>query len=184
MTTSLQVTDARLRVPVTEADHVRGPADAPVTLVEYADFQCRHCGAAYRNLRDVLRQRDGLVRLVYRHFPIANIHPYAESAAEVAEAVGQRDRFWEMHDWLYEHQDQLDPVHLTVGVEQLGFPADDEVSAEAQHRRHADRVRRDFVGGIRSGVTGVPTMFVNDVCHEGGYAVADLLAAVDQAAGD
>ncbi|MEV0330059.1 DsbA family protein [Micromonospora echinospora] len=183
MTTSLQVNVARLRVPVTEADHVRGPVDAPVTLVEYADFQCRHCGAAYRNLRDVLRQRGGLVRLVYRHFPIANVHPYADSAAQVAEAAGRRGRFWEMHDWLYEHQDQLDPVHLTVGVEQLGV-SPDEVSAEVDQRMHADRVRRDFVGGIHSGVTGVPALFVNDVCHEGGYAVADLLTAVDQATED
>lgn len=181
MTTPLQVTVARLRVPVADTDHVRGPADAPVTVVQYADFQCRYCGAAYRNLRDVLRQRGELVRLVYRHFPIANIHPYAESAAEVAEAAGTRERFWAMHDWLYEHQDQLDPVHLALGVEQIGLCAD-EVGSEVERHVHADRVRRDFVGGIRSGVTGVPALFVNDLCHEGGYAVADLLAAVDQAA--
>ncbi|WDZ84638.1 DsbA family protein [Micromonospora cathayae] len=181
MSTPLQVTVARLRVPVTEADHVRGPVDAPVTLVEYADFQCAHCGAAYRNLREVLRQRAELVRLVYRHFPITNVHPYAEAAAQIAEAAGRRGRFWDMHDWLYEHQDQLDPVHLSVGVEQLGLSADD-VGTEVEGEVHADRVRQDFVGGIRSGVTGVPALFVDEVCHEGGYALADLLAAVDQAA--
>ncbi|MEU8297026.1 DsbA family protein [Micromonospora sp. NPDC048909] len=180
MTTPLQVT-ARLRTPVTESDHVRGAVDAPVTVVEYGDFQCQYCGAAYPNLHDLLRQREGTVRLVYRHFPIANVHPYAESAAEAAEAAGARGRFWEMHDWLYEHQDQLDPVHLSLGVEQLGLPPE-EIGAEVERQAHADRVRRDFVGGIRSGVNGTPTLFVNDVRHDGGYALSDLLAAVDAAA--
>ncbi|PSK61453.1 Disulfide bond formation protein D [Micromonospora sp. MH33] len=181
MTTPLQVTTARLQLPVTATDHARGPADAPVTLVEYGDFQCRFCGAAYTNLAEVLRQRVDTVRLVYRHFPIANVHPYAESAAETAEAAGRRGRFWEMHDWLYEHQDQLDPVHLSLGVEQLGLPPD-EVGAEVGRQAHADRVRQDFVGGIRSGVDGTPTLFVNEVRHDGGYDLADLLAAVDAAA--
>ncbi|MET8912306.1 thioredoxin domain-containing protein [Micromonospora sp. NPDC004551] len=181
MTTPLQVTTARLRLPVTGTDHARGPADAPVTLVEYGDFQCRFCGAAYTNLAEVLRQRADTVRLVYRHFPIANVHPYAESAAETAEAAGRRGRFWEMHDWLYEHQDQLDPVHLSLGVEQLGLPPD-EVGAEVGRHAHADRVRQDFVGGIRSGVDATPTLFVNEVRHDGGYDLAELLAAVDAAA--
>ncbi|MEU4679890.1 DsbA family protein [Micromonospora sp. NPDC023737] len=180
MTTPLQVT-ARLRTPVSGADHVRGAADAPVTVVEYGDFQCQYCGSAYPNLTELLRQREGTVRLVYRYFPIANVHPYAESAAEAAEAAGVRGRFWEMHDWLYEHQDQLDPVHLSLGVEQLGMPPDD-IGAEVERHAHADRVRRDFVGGIRSGVNGTPTLFVNDVRHDGGYALPDLLAAVDAAA--
>ncbi|MFG1952670.1 DsbA family protein [Micromonospora sp. NPDC048830] len=180
MTTPLQVTP-RLRMPVTEADHSRGPVDAPVTLVEYGDFQCRHCGLAYPNIAELLRQRADIVRHVYRHFPISNLHPYAESAAEAAEAAGLRNRFWDMHDWLYEHQDQLDPVHLSLGVEQLGLPAD-EVGDEVERHAHADRVRRDFVGGIRSGVAAAPTLFVNDVRYEGGYALPELLAAVDQAA--
>ncbi|MGC5020885.1 DsbA family protein [Micromonospora sp. DT47] len=180
MTTPLQATP-RLRVPVTEHDHIRGPVDAPVTVVQYSDFQCRFCGAAYPNLAEVLRQRSDTVRLIYRHFPIANVHPYAESAAEVAEAAGRRGRFWEMHDWLFEHQDQLDPVHLSLGVEQLGLPPD-ELRAEVDRHEHADRVRHDFVGGIRSGVHATPTLFVNGTRHEGGYDVAELLAAVDLAA--
>ncbi|WFE41682.1 DsbA family protein [Micromonospora sp. WMMD998] len=182
MSTPLQVTTARLRVPVTERDHVRGPSDAPVTIVEYGDFQCRYCGAAYPNLAEVLRQRADTVRLAYRHFPITNVHPHAENAAETAEAAGARGRFWEMHDWLYEHQDQLDPVHLSLGVEQVGLPLD-EVNAEVARQAHADRVRQDFVGGIRSGVTGTPSLFVNDVRHDGGYELAELLAVVDSAAG-
>ncbi|MEU9508470.1 DsbA family protein [Micromonospora sp. NPDC048170] len=179
MTTPLQVT-ARLRTPVTEHDHVRGPVDAPVTIVEYADFQCRFCGATYANLRELLRQRADTVRLVYRHFPITNMHPYAEHAAEATEAAGRRGEFWAMHDWLYEHQDQLDPVHLSLGIEQLGLPAE-EVAAEVARQAYGDRVRRDFVGGIRSGVDATPTLFVNGVRHDGDHDVADLLTAVDAA---
>ncbi|QOC95235.1 DsbA family protein [Micromonospora craniellae] len=181
MTTPLQVT-ARLRTPVTEHDHVRGPVDAPVTVVQYGDFQCPFCGTAHRNLREVLRQRADAVRLVYRHFPIANIHPYAERAAEAAEAAGRRGRFWEMHDWLYEHQDQLDPVHLTLGVEQLGLPVD-EVEAEIGRHAGGDRIRQDFVGAIRSGVDASPTLFVNGDRHDGDFDPGTLLTVVDDATG-
>ena len=181
MTTPLQVTVSRLRVPVTAQDHIRGAPEAAVTLVEYGDFQCPHCGAAYANLHEMLRQRASVVRLVFRHFPIINVHPYAENAAEVAEAAGERDRFWAMHDWLFEHQDQLDPVHLSLGVQQLGLPVD-PIAEEVGAHAHLDRVRRDFVGGIRSGVNATPTFFVNGVRHDGPYALPDLLAAVDEAA--
>ncbi|MFB9236042.1 DsbA family protein [Plantactinospora siamensis] len=180
--TPLQVTMGRLKVPATADDHSRGPVDAPVTIVQYADFQCPHSGAAVRNLRDLLRQRADTVRLVYRHFPLVNVHPYAEMAAETAEAAGGRDRFWELHDWLFDHQEQLDPVHLSLGVQQVGVDVD-TVSAEVNAHRWLDRVRAGFVGGIRTGVNGTPTFFVNGARHEGGYALADLLAAVDAAGG-
>ncbi len=179
--TPLQVTVSRLRVPVDPADHVRGPADAPVTIIEYADFQCPHCGQAAASLRDVLHQRADVVRLVFRHFPVVNVHPYAEMAAETAEAAGGRDRFWQVHDWLFDHQEQLDPVHLSLGAQQAGVDVD-ALSAEVNAHHWLDRVRADFVGGIRSGVNGTPTFFVNGVRHEGGYALADLLAAIDAAA--
>ena len=180
MSTPLQVTAGRLRVPVTDEDHIRGPADAPATLVEYGDFQCPHCGTAYRSLDEVLRQRPETVRLIFRHFPLTNVHPYAEAAAETAEAAAVRGCFWPMHNWLFEHQDQLDPVHLSLGTQQIGLPVD-EISEETGAHNYLDRVRRDFVGGIRSGVNASPTFFLNDVRHDGTYAVADLLAAVDNA---
>jgi protein-disulfide isomerase len=182
MQTPLHITVSRLRVPVNEADHVRGDRDAPVTLVEYGDFQCPHCGAAYRNLHEVLRQRAGTVRLVFRHFPVVNVHPYAEMAAETAEAAAARDGFWAMHDWLFEHQEQLDPVHLSLGVQQLGLDVE-EVSDQVNAHTYLDRVREDLVGGIRCGVNGAPTFFVDGVRHDSGYALPDLLAAVDSAAG-
>lgn len=180
--TALHVTVGRLRVPVTGADHVRGVDQAPVTLVQYGDFQCPHCGAAHRSLGEVLRQRADTVRLVFRHFPLVNVHPYAEMAAETAEAAAALGRFWEMHDWLFEHQEQLDPVHLSLGTQQLGL-AVDEVSAEVNAHRFLNRVRADFVGGLRSGVNGAPTFFVNGERHDTGYGLPDLLAAVDAAAG-
>ncbi|MDG4832581.1 thioredoxin domain-containing protein [Solwaraspora sp. WMMD1047] len=178
--TQTQVAVSRLRVPVGGGDHVRGRTDAPVTLVEYGDFQCPHCGAAYENVHEVLRQRPDRVRVVFRHFPVTNLHPYAEVAAETAEAGTDRDRFWQLHDWLFEHQDQIDPVHLSLGVQQVGLPAD-EVTREVTDHVHLDRVRGDFVGGIRSGVNGTPTFFVNGLRHDGPYALPDLLAAVDAA---
>ncbi|MFK3981856.1 DsbA family protein [Micromonospora sp. NPDC050397] len=181
MTTPMQVTSSKLRVPVGEDDHIRGPAEAPVTLVEYGDLQCPYCGQAYHRLHELLRQRPETVRLVFRHFPLTNVHPYAELAAETTEAAAERDEFWPMHDWIFEHQDQLDPVHLSMGSQQLGLP-EDTVAEESERHVHLDRVRRDFVGGIRSGVNGTPTFFINGVRHDGSFELSELLAAVDQAA--
>ncbi|HEX5597334.1 MAG TPA: DsbA family protein [Micromonosporaceae bacterium] len=180
MTTPLQVTVSRLRVPVGEEDHIRGVPDAPVTLVEYADFQCPNSKVAYSNLTEVLRQRPDSVRLAYRHFPLVNVHPYAEISAETAEAAGDHGCFWPLHDWLFEHQDQLDPVHLALGAEQVGLPVD-EVAAEVNEHKRLERIHRDFVGGIYSGVHETPTIFINGVRHEGSYKVDDLLTAIDKA---
>ncbi len=181
MRTPLKVTAGRLRVPVTDADHISGPADAPVTLVQYGDYQCVHCGAAHGVLRETLRRRPETVRLVFRHFPLVTVHPYAEDAAEVAEAAAARGGFWQMHDWLFEHQDHLDPVQLSLGVHQLGLPVD-EIGEELGRHAHLAGVHRDLVGGIRSGVTGTPTFFLNGLPLDGPCTVADLVAAIDRAA--
>src|ERR1700738_177738 len=100
MSTPLSYQTGRLSVPVGENDHIRGPLDASVTLVEYGDFECPYCGMAYPAVEEVLQKRPNTVRLAYRHFPITNVHPHAELAAETAEAAGVRGRFWDMHDWL------------------------------------------------------------------------------------
>lgn len=181
MSTPMQVTLSRLREPVTAEDHIRGPVDAAVTLVEYADFQCPHCAAAHVSLAELLEQRPDSVRLVFRHFPLVNVHPHAELIAETAEAAGEHGRFWEMHDWLFEHQEQLDPVHLALGAEQVGLPVDDLAGAVNSHAR-LDRIRRDIVSGVRSGVDGTPAFFVNGVRHDGKYRLPDLLTVVDQSA--
>jgi len=179
-TTPFLVTRPRLTVPVDETDHVRGPEHASVTLVEYGDFQCPYCGAAYPVVEALLAQRPETVRFAYRHFPVTNVHPYAELAAETAEAAGARGRFWPMHHWLFEHQAELDPAGLLVGAAQVGLPPD-AVELEVMGHVYLDKVQRDFASGVRSGVNGTPTFFINGLRHDGGYSLADLLQAVDAA---
>ena len=180
-TTPFETPTARLRQPLTDDDHTLGPSNAPVTLVEYGDYQCPFCGAAYPLVGELLRLRPETVRLVYRHFPLTNVHPYAETAAELAEAAAARGKFWQMHDWLFTHQDVLDPPHLAIGVGRVGLPVE-EVGYELNAKKYLGRVQRDFVGGIRSGVNGTPTFFVNGIRHDQGYQLPSLLAAVDAAA--
>jgi protein-disulfide isomerase len=181
MTTQFTVTSDRLQAPVTDDDHSIGPATAPVTLVEYGDYQCLYCGMAHPLVQELLRQRADTLRYVYRHFPFVSVHPYAETAAETAEAAGVRGRFWHMHEWLFEHQDRINPVHLVDGIADVG-PLVDEVVEEVDNQVYRDRVQRDFVSGVRSGVNGTPTFFVNGRRHSGGYSLAELLDAVDLAA--
>src|SRR4029453_6684207 len=125
MTTPFAVTSDRLQSPVTDDDHSIGPATAPATLVEYGDYQCAYCGIAHPVVQELLRQRADTLRYVYRHFPLVSVHPYAETAAETAEAGGARGRFWQMHDWLFERQDRIDPVHLAGGIADVGLPVDE-----------------------------------------------------------
>ena len=178
-TTPFQVTVARLVVPVGAEDHTL--SDGAVSLVEYGDYQCPYCGMAHTIVQDLLRLRHETVRYTYRHFPLTNVHPYADLAAEVAEAAAARGKFWPVHDWLFDHQRSINPRQLMVGVERLGLPSE-EIADEVGGHVHLDRVRRDFVGGVRSGVNGTPTFFINGVRHDGGYALEELLEAVDEAA--
>jgi protein-disulfide isomerase len=121
------------------------------------------------------------VRFAYRHFPLSNVHPYAEVAAEAAEAAGARGQFWPMHDWLFRHQDRLDPAHLVLAGVALGVPPE-ETTGELKRHVYLGRVARDFASGVRGGVNGTPTFFVNGVRHDGGYGLAELVDAVDRAA--
>jgi protein-disulfide isomerase len=181
MSTPLGYATGRLAVPVDDTDHVRGATDASVTVVEYGDYQCPFCGMAHPAVQELLRLRPSTVRLVYRHFPLTNVHPYAEVAAEFAEAAGARQQFWPMHDWLFENQELIEPQSLLRAAEGLGLNVE-SVEREVTEDRYLDRIRRDFVGGVRSGVNGTPTFFVNDVRHDLGYSLPELLAAVDEAA--
>jgi protein-disulfide isomerase len=183
MTTPLLSARARLVVPVTERDHTLGPVDAPVTLVEYGDYQCPYCAQAYPIVGELLGRRQDTVRFVYRHFPLTNVHPFAEMAAEAAEAAGAKRRFWPMHNWLFEHQEELDATTILAGAEAVGL--DDEAIAGAiRGHQYLDKVRSDFVGGVHSGVNGTPTFFINGDRHDGGYSLPELEFAVDEAAAD
>ena len=167
----------RLTVPVSEPDHVLGPATAPVTLVEYGDYECPFCGAAHRSVERVLQVMGNDLRFAFRHFPLSQIHPHAYQAAEAAEAAGAQGRFWEMHDLLFESQDRLGLRDLIGYAGALGLDLERFVTDLRGHA-HAGRLREDFLSGVRSGVNGTPTFFVNGLRHDGGYDVEVLLEAL------
>ena len=179
MKTTFDVETGRLVAPIDSDDHVRGPDSAGVTLVEYGDYQCPYCGEAYPIVESLLAARPDTVRFAFRHFPLTNIHPNAENAAELAEAASSAGQFWRAHDWLYTHQSQLDAQHLG----QVAAEIDPSGAAQRDVERHAymDRIQRDFMTGVRSGVNGTPTFYVNGLRHDGGDSLPELLDAVDHA---
>jgi protein-disulfide isomerase len=172
----------RLTDPVGPEDHVRGPQDAPAKVVVYGDYQCPYTRRALRAIAGLERRIGDRFRFVFRHFPLREIHPHAEAAAELAEAAADRGRFWEVHDHLFAHQDALDPDHLTAYAVQFGIPsAGDDPGRFEAGRRYADRVEQDVQGGLRSGVGGTPTIFVNGRPHRGGYDEVTLQRAIELA---
>jgi protein-disulfide isomerase len=169
----------RLSIPVTEKDHAQGRPDAPVTLVEYGDYECPYCGKAYPVVKELQRRMGDRMRFVFRNFPLNTLHEHAGVAAQAAEAAAAQGKFWEMHDILYENQQELDDVQqyaLRIGLEIYRFEAD--MSGE----KFAKRVRDDFRGGVRSGVNGTPTFFINDVRYNGEHTVEAMLPALENAA--
>jgi protein-disulfide isomerase len=173
---------ARLAVPVSEdRDHIRGPRTAPVTLVEYGDYECPFCGQAYYVVKDLQRRAGNLVRFVFRYFPLTTIHPHAERAAEAAEAAGAQGRFWEMHDCLFENQQALEDEDLLEYAALVGLDIPRFVR-DMREGRHLARIREDFLSGVRSGVNGTPTFFINGVRHDGPWDLASLMTAIDDAA--
>jgi protein-disulfide isomerase len=172
---------SQLTLPVGERDHSQGPPTAPVTLVEYGDYECPYCGAAYPIVKEVQRRLGDQLRFVFRNFPITTAHPHAEHAAEAAEAAAAQGKFWEMHDYLYEHQRalmdrRLEEYAAAVGLDVARF------NREMEGQAYLERVREDFMSGVRSGVNGTPTFFVNGRRHNGSYDLEALLAAIDAAA--
>jgi protein-disulfide isomerase len=168
-----------LTPPIGPADHTRGPADAPVTLVEYGDYECPHCGRAYRVLQQVLEELGDDVRFVFRNFPLSEAHPHAEMAAEAAESVavhGGEEAFWAMHDLLYENQDALqadDLIEYAQAADVNPVDVADDLASQAMR----ERVRRDFRSGVHSGVNGTPTFFVNGRRFDGNSSDPEAFAA-------
>jgi protein-disulfide isomerase len=167
----------RLTLPVSARDHIRGPATAPVTLVEYGDYQCPYCGQANPIVEEIQRRLGSGLRFVFRNFPLTEMHPHAEHAAEAAEAAGAHGKFWEMHDALYANQGALDDHHLANYAASVGVSAAEIHKALAGHA-YMDRIREDFLSGVRSGVNGTPTFFINGVRHDGSFDLDSLLAAI------
>jgi protein-disulfide isomerase len=164
-----------------DRDHIQGPADAAVTLVEYGDYECPYCGAAYPIVKELQARMGDRLRFVFRNFPITTSHPHAEQAAEAAEAGAAQGRFWEMHDLLYENQTQLRDQDLHAYAEQLGIDVERFDKDLAEHV-HAPRVREDFMSGVRSGVNGTPSFYINGARHDDSYDFETLLAALERAA--
>jgi protein-disulfide isomerase len=168
----------QLHVPVGDRDHILGPATAPATVVEYGDFECPYCGQAHPIVKALLERLGSQMRFVYRHFPLIQIHPHAEHAAEASEAAGAQCRFWEMHDTLFENQDALEDDDLIGYAVELDLDQSRFLREFAAHV-HAPRVLEDLVGGARSGVQGTPTFFINGVRHEGPFDYDTLLNAIE-----
>jgi protein-disulfide isomerase len=158
-------------------DHIRGPVNAPVSMVEYGDFECPYCGAAYPMVEAVRAEMADQLQFVYRHFPLTTVHPYAWGAAEASEAAGVQGRFWEMHDSLFEDQRHLATADLLARAAALGLDIDRFQTELAAHL-HFDRVQENFLSGVRSGVPGTPTFFINGLRYQGPVDVRSLLGAL------
>jgi protein-disulfide isomerase len=174
----VSATEQRLAIPVTASDHCLGADDAPLTLVEYGDYECPHCARALLIVRG-LRHRFGAdLRFVFRNLPLTAIHPHAEHAAEAAEAVALQDRFWAMHEILFENQNDLSDQALLRYAAQAGADVDAVTEALTAGATRA-RIAEDVEGGLRSGVEGTPTFFINGTRHDGPWdlrSLADRLA--------
>ena len=154
-----------LTPPIGPDDHVLGSRDAQIVLVEYGDYQCPHCGAAYPQLKTVQKAMGDRLLFVFRNFPLANLHPQAMRAANFAEAAAKDGRFWEMHDTIFENQRRLNDRSLIDYATKVGLKED---SVQAALRGEFDaKIRQDFKSGVRSGVNGTPTLFVNGLRFEG-----------------
>jgi protein-disulfide isomerase len=169
----------QLTPAVNDGDHVDGPADAPITLVEFGDFECEYCGEAYPILKDLRQRFEGQLRFVFRNFPLRESHPHAEHAAEAAEAAGDfggDDAYWAMHDALYENQQALEDEDLAAYGDGVGVDGDALLRA-IEAGTYRSRVRDDFKSGVRSGVNGTPSFFINGERFDGNWQDAETFAS-------
>ena len=156
-------------------DHIRGPAGASITVIEFGDFECPYCGRAEPVVRDLLADTD--VRYVWRHLPLTDVHPQAQLAAEAAEAAAAQDAFWPMHDLLLARQDNLRLVDLLRYAEELGLDLD-RFRDDLKRHAHDTRIAQDVESADLSGVSGTPTFFINGQRHYGAFDIDTLKAAV------
>src|SRR3989442_1130289 len=171
---------ATLTPPVGKRDHIQGSSSAVVTLVEYGDYQCPFCGDAYPIIKKLQSHFGDQLRFAFRNFPLVRIHAFAQPAAEAAEAGGAQDKFWEMHDYLYEHQDALDAENL---VRAAGILDLDKVKFDREVAAHVyvDRIQADIQSGIDSGVGGTPTIFINGVRNDDDDDFETLKTKIEEA---
>lgn len=163
---------------ISKRDHARGPAQAPILIVQYGDYECRESAEAFRLLTDAQHELGIAVRFVFRHFPLRGEHPRAQRAAEAAEAAASQGRFWEMHELLFERQHALTDRHLRDYAAALGLDAV-RFDCELAARVYAKRVRDHVSGGLKNGIERTPTFFVNGVRYEGAINLSEMLRAVE-----
>ena len=168
-----------LTIPINERDHTQGTFDAPLTLVEYGDFECPASREVYPVIRTVQQALRGRLCFAFRHFPLTNVHAHSEHAAEAAEASAEQGHFWEMHDILFEHQGALEDGDLTRYALELGLDAL-RLTREVMAMTYASRVREDFMGGVRSGVNGTPAFFMNGMRYDGPRDPDAMIAALTE----
>lgn len=170
-----------LKIPVSSEDHRQGADDAAVTLVEYGDFECPFCRMAYPVVKRIQKHFGEQLRFVFRYFPLREMHPNAQAAAETAEFAGAHGKFWEMHDLLFENQERLGGALFLelAGKLELSAP---ELTQALEDGHYNARVRADFSSGVRSGVNGTPTFFINGLRHDGPGEFPELLLVIDEAA--
>ena len=169
-----------LTVPVGADDHAEGSENARVTLVEYGDYECPHCGTAYEIVKKIQKEMGDDLRFVFRNFPLQQSHPHAEHAAEAAEIAAKDGKFWEMHDALFENQNALDDESLKSYAEELGLDAE-KFSEDLESGKFEEKVQTDFMSGVESGVNGTPSFFINGVRHNGSFDYESLLEALENA---
>jgi protein-disulfide isomerase len=169
-----------LAVPVQSTDHVMGASHAPVTIVEYGDFECPNCKQAAPAVKLLLERFAGRVRVVFRHFPLEEVHPHALAAAEAAECAGGQGKFWEMHDLLFANQDHLKTNQLHSYAERLQLDMA-RYTSEMDDEVYRQRIREQMEGARRSGVRGTPTFFVNGRLQDVSFGMRALFDAVEAA---
>ena len=149
-----------LKTPVNDNDHIQGNKNARIELVEYGDYQCPHCGHAYPIIKGIQKKMGDKLKFVYRNFPLAEIHPDAVNAAMASEAAGLQNKFWEMHDHIFEHQNRLNESSLIKYAEQLDLDIE-QFNIDRKSEALIQKVESDFESGVRSGVNGTPSFFIN-----------------------
>ena len=169
----------KLTEPQPQRDHIQGPHDAAIQMLEYGDYECPHCGVAHGVVKALQQELGDRLCFAFRNFPLANAHPHAQLAAEAAEAAGAQGKFWEVHDMIFENQEALEPEDLAQYAAVLGIDVPRLVN-ELKTGVHVPRVREDFQAGVRAGVNGTPTFFINGERFDGVPDFESLLAALTQ----
>ena len=168
-----------LTLPDSERDHISGSPDGSITLLEYGDYECPFCAEAHAVVKEIQRRLGDNLLFAFRNFPLSNIHPHAEHAAEAAEAAGDQGNYWGMHDLLFENQAALDDEDLATYAAELGLDAK-RLLREVTSSVYAARIREDFKAGVRGGVNGTPTFFINGECYDGPLDAENLLSALTE----